>query len=343
MSSLFSDFLTALGVKHTEEYSDSRFSDMPFKSMFGLVNLLKEYNIGATGLKVDPASKSAALEKFPVPFLADTDDGFAIVTKVASGNVTYMSQHKTFVTTLSKFENGWNGITLLASPDDTSCEPEYTRHHIAEIFVRVKAWMLIALAAALFLFSMFATPLYTHWYAWALALLDIVGILLSWMLVQKSLGIHNNTAEAMCSALQQGGCDEIARSEASSFLGIVKWSEVGLSYFSISLMAILLFPDSLEALAAINILCLPYTVWSITYQKFVAKTWCTLCVCVQITLWLLFFAYLFGGITSQILPFTTAFWIDFIVLGCCFVALLLGINHFDDSIQKYVKSNTTSL
>lgn len=102
----------------------------------------------------------------------------------------------------------------------------------------------------------------------------------------------------------------------------------------------LLIPQTLPVLAAINILCLPYTVWSISYQKFKAKVWCTLCVCVQATLWALFATYLLGGWTYQILPLTDNFWIDFLVLGCCYVVALLGINWLDESIIKYLKTNS---
>ena len=186
---------------------------------------------------------------------------------------------------------------------------------------------------------MWADGLYCHVAAWVVMIFDIAGLWFSWSLVQKSLGIHTAAANAVCSAIEEGGCDEIAQSEASSFMGIVKWSEVGLAYFSVSLMAMLLFPQTLPALAAINILCLPYTVWSISYQKFVAKTWCTLCVCVQCTLWLLFVAYLIGGWTKQVFPLG---W-DFVILGCVYGVVLLAINRFDDFlIKRFAASSSAS-
>lgn len=337
MSSLFTDFLSALKVKHTVDYSDSRFEDMPFQSMFGLANLLKEYNVTATGVSVDAASKADAISRFSVPFLADTNDGFAIVLKLTDGTVTYMSQHKTFTTALSKFLQGWNGIALLASTDESSGEPGYIQHHIGDIFRRAKKWILVFLVFALVGFAMWQSELYSRWTAWLLVILDCLGIYLSWMLVQKSLGIRNTTADAMCSALDEGGCDEIARSQASSFFGLVKWSEVGLAYFSTSLFALLMFPESLPALAAINILCLPYTLWSISYQKFVAKMWCTLCVCVQASLWILFATYLLGGWTREILPLSSGFLIQFVVLAFSYGIMLLGINLFDETLVKYLK------
>ncbi len=339
MASLFSDFLTALGVKHTEGYSDRKFAEMPFQSMFGLANLLKQYGVAAAGISVDKESRAEAMTRLPLPFLADTPDGFAIVTNVADGNVSYITQHKQFRVATDKFLAAWNGIALLASADENSVEPFYFRHHVAEIAEGVKRWVLRVLVVLLLGFAMWASGLWSHWAAWFTLLLDCIGIWLSWMLVQKSLGIHSGAADAVCSVLEEGGCDELARSEASSFMGIFKWSEVGLAYFSISLLALLLFPSTLPALAAINILCLPYTVWSILYQKFKAKVWCTLCVCVQATLWLLFVSYLAGGVIARILPFTPSFWINFAVLAACYIATLLGINALDTALSNHLKTD----
>lgn len=339
MASLFSDFLGSLGVRHTEEYSDRRFREMPFQSMFGLVNLLKEYGIGAVGMRVDEGEKHMVLPLLPRPFLADTADGFVIVTEVSDGNVSYISQQKQFCVPVGEMAEGWNGIALAASCDATSIEPEYYRHHVAEISKGVKRWGLRILLVMLSVFAMVASGLSHQWAAWLIAALDCAGLWLSWMLVQKSLGLRNKTADAVCSALEEGGCDEIAQSEASSFMGIFKWSEVGMAYFSVSLLALLIFPSSLPALAAVNILCLPYTIWSITYQKFVAKAWCTMCVGVQATLWLLFAAYLLAGATASIFPLSAHSVLAAAVLVCCYVTALLGLNQIDDGLAKYLKTD----
>lgn len=341
MSSLFSDFLTALGVRHTEDYSDRRFEEMPFQTMFGLANLLKDYGVGNSGVSVEAPARKDALAAFRTPFIIDTPVGFLIVLKTDGDSVTYMSHQKVFSVPSAEILDSWNGIALLAAPDSDSIEPEYGLHHVAEMSKSVKYYVLVILAAALTGFAMWRTGLYADWAAWLVLVFDCSGIWLSWMLVQKSLGIHNSAAEAVCSVLEEGGCDQLAQSEASSFMGIFKWSEVGLAYFSVSLLAMLLFPALLPVLAAINILCLPYTVWSIMYQKFKAKVWCTLCVCVQATLWLLFGAYILGGWTYRIEPFTPDFWINFLVLGCCYVGVLLGINHLDDALLKYFKTKTS--
>lgn len=337
MASLFTDLLMSLGVKHTQDYSDMRFSQMPFPSLFGMVELLKDYGVGSRGVFVPPASRAAAFREFKTPFVADTEDGFIIVTDISGDEATYLSQHEEFRAGTADLVHAWNGIALLAQADEGSVEPGYGRHRIALMSQGVKRWVLYAAIALLTGWAMYSSGLYSSWYGWVLLLLNCMGLAFSVMLVQKSLGIKSKKADAVCSALEEGGCDSIATSEASEFFGIFKWSEVGLSYFSVNLGAMLLCSGSLPALAAANIMCLPYTVWSIWYQRFKAKTWCTLCVLVQCTLWLLFFTFLLGGVTLNMPLGTGDFWIDFVVLGCSYVALLLGLNSVDSALIHQIK------
>ncbi|MDE6322441.1 MAG: vitamin K epoxide reductase family protein [Muribaculaceae bacterium] len=324
-------------MKHTEQYSDIRFKDMPFKSLFGLTSLLREYNIGSAGVNVPADSRQEALIQFTTPFLADTAEGFVIITSVNNDEVKYLSQSQAFTLLSAEMAKAWNGTALLVEADETSIEPDYTLHRVDEIFGVLKRYTLKLTIIALIGVALWLSGLYRNWTSYILVALNGVGIWLSWLLILKALGVSNHAADAVCSVLQEGGCDEIARSDASSLFGIFKWSEVGMAYFTVSLLGMLLFPQTLPALAAINVLCLPYTIWSITYQKFKAKVWCTMCVGVQITLWLLAICYLIGGYDRLI--FDGQFWIQFGILAACYVAVLLAINAIDNGIQKNFKVN----
>ncbi|MDE6299549.1 MAG: hypothetical protein K2M10_07895, partial [Muribaculaceae bacterium] len=87
---------------------------------------------------------------------------------------------------------------------------------------------------------------------------------------------------------------------------------------------------SLPALALCNIFCLPFSFWSIWYQRFKAGKWCTLCVTVQCSLWLLFFSYLAGGWVKESFPIK----IDFFVLGISYLGLMLLINAVMPLMQR---------
>ena len=180
------------------------------------------------------------------------------------------------------------------------------------------AFAVVALIAYLFV----TNRLYDHVSTILLTVIDIAGIYITWLLVQKSAHIKNKHADAVCSVVEAGGCDDILSTSASKFFGIFGWSEVGFAYFSVSLLCLLIFPQFIGYLALINVICLPFSFWSVWYQKFKAKTWCTLCLCVQSMLWLLFFCYLGGGWLKEVLPIK----IEFFVLGFTYLAVMLGLN-----------------
>lgn len=318
--SIFSRFLTALGVPHTDSWSDARFRGMTFKSLYGLSHLLTEYGVPNKGVRV---TDKAVIRGLDTPFLAQTGSGaFVIVTGVGPDAVEYDSVGATQKTGLENFINAWNGVALLAFPGAESREPDYARHHLAELISGLTRYALGAAALAIFVYFFVTRGLYAHLSTVLLALFNCMGLFFSYLLLQKSLNIHTAVSDRVCGVLEQGGCDSIMELPVSKLFGVFSWSEVGFGYFGVSLVTLLLFPHMWGALAICNVCCLPYTFWSIWYQKFRARHWCTLCVSVQSTLWLLFFAYLGGGWLGA----STPFHVDFLVLLAVYLFAVLSLN-----------------
>lgn len=318
-TTIFTDFLTELGVPHTQGYSDKQFENMPFKSLFGLSKLLGQYGVEGEGINL---SSPGDIVKLDVPFIAHTGGGLVIVTGIKDDSIRYMTQGVAEEMPLSEFQKAWSGTVFVAYPREDSCEPGYKEHCRDLFFTKAKRWMLWVCAVALFLYLFISNGIYRHVSTVLLALIDIAGLYLTYLLVQKSLKIKNRVADTVCKALQEGGCDNVLEMKAAKFFGIFSWSEVGFTYFSVSLLTLLIFPQWICYLALCNACCLPFTFWSIWYQKFRAKMWCTLCVSVQCSLWMLFFCDLGGGWFSGIFPLK----IEFFVLGVTYLFVLLALN-----------------
>lgn len=316
---LFCDYLSALGVPHTCSYSNRRFAGMPFQSLFGLTKLLEEYGVQSEGYQLNDKRELAELTP---PFIAATPDGFVIVTSVDDTSVSYLTQGVAETVPFDSFARVWNGTVLLSFPDRDAAEPKYALHKRLEFFNRSKKWVLTAAVALLMAYLFVVNGIYRSIWSVLLMLIDMGGIYFTYLLVQKSLKIHNPAADRVCGVLQAGGCDSILETKASKFFGLFGWSEVGFAYFSVSLITLMLLPEMLPWLALCNLCCLPFTVWSIWYQRFRAHKWCTLCVCVQGSLWLLFFCYLFGGWLKEAWPLS----LNFVALGLAYLAVMLGLN-----------------
>lgn len=316
---LVSDLLTALKVPFTQDYTKQRFDSMPFKTLFGVTQLLKEYGVDSTGYILDD---KAELHQIPTPFIAQTKGGLVIITGISSDSINYLTQGLPETMPLSDFEEAWTEVVLIPTVLPHAKEPDYGSHLRTVFINRGKKWLLLVLAALLVAYLFVFNGLWRFWSVWALLAIDSFGLWLTYMLVQKSLSIKNKVADKVCGVLQEGGCDSILKTSASSFFGFFSWSEVGFTYFGVSLLAMLIAPQTIHWLALINICCLPFTLWSIWYQKFRAKHWCTLCVSVQLSLWLQFVCYLLGGWEAPVFPLK----LGFFTLGATFVFVLLALN-----------------
>jgi uncharacterized membrane protein/thiol-disulfide isomerase/thioredoxin len=106
-----------------------------------------------------------------------------------------------------------------------------------------------------------------------------IGVLLLWYEIDN----QNASLQKICKAGKKMNCHAILNSAASRILGIVSWSEIGFIYFTGSLLALLAsgFSDSYFILQSwLNVLSLPFIVFSFYYQWRVVKQWCVLCITV---------------------------------------------------------------
>lgn len=331
-NTIVSRWLTLLGVKHTASYTDKRFKSMPFPTLFGLSNLLKEYNIQSNGYEIDDKKE---ISQIPVPFIAPVKNKFVIVECVKNDRLYYSTVGVQESISTSDFIDVWSGVAFTAEVTSKSIEPDFVKHKMAEAMADLRDIGIWTIGLLLFAWFFITRGDLHNWGTIVLPAVYAFGLWLSMMLVGKDWGIKSKRSDAVCNVLQPGGCDSITKSDAATFLGIFHWSEVGFTYFSVGLIVLLLFPQYAGWLALIDVCALPYTVWSITYQKFKAKTWCTMCVGVQLTLWIQFFIFLLSGWYKHIMPFS---W-NAIVLLFVYGGVMLTLNRLDSFIKKLRATN----
>ncbi len=333
--SIFTTFLSSLGVPYTEAYSDRQLQRMPFKSLFGFSRLLTSYGIPNAAFSL-PDKKGLA--KIDTPFLAQKGHSFVVVTEVAEEangtQFTYVSEGETITEPDNEFLNDCTGVILQAYPDSTSHEPDYSHHHIAEMATVSKRWLLYASFIILIIVGFITSDMWKHLSTILLSAVNLAGLSVTWLLILKSLKVKSTAADSVCGVLQTHGCDHVLEDKASSFFGLFSWSEVGLAYFSVSTLILFLFPETLPQLALINACCLPFTLWSIWYQKFRIKTWCTLCVITQTLLWCQFFCYLFGGWWHGTFPLH----FSILLIGITYFGVMLMLN----AVCTFIKNKDNS-
>ena len=322
MKNIFVCLLNEMKIKHTKSFSNNQFNEHPHNNnLYGLSKLLSDYNIENKGIKIN--DRSSVLPKLETPFIAHTGSDFIAVIKNTQEKVEYIWRDKQISISPNEFIKNWSGIVLLVEENEQSSEPNYKEHRKQELISICKN-IILTLVVIFFLgIAGFSTKVYSSISLMIALLINLCGIYISYLLILKQMQINSSYADKICSLfVHKSDCNNILESEASKFLGIFSWSEIGLGYFFSIMMIILFYPIFYPYIVLINICALPYTIWSVWYQKIVAKQWCPLCLLIQTTLWVLFINnFTFGHILWP------TFTIQAILLsGCIYIFPVLFLN-----------------
>jgi uncharacterized membrane protein len=264
-----------------------------FPRLISLSDVLSEIKIPNLATRIMPQQ----LAEIPLPAIAHFENGmgYVTVTKVFENTIEW-HHDKVGINqeSISKFSQKWEGVTLLAEPNELSGEDEYLLSRNKEILDVLKIPFGILILAGIFkmLFIKSLDFISVYWVVWGIQITKLIGVAICIMLIWHSLDSNNPFLKKVCQINKKSNCNNILNSSVAQLWGIISWSEIGLFYFLGSLIAFLVVPNSsFVILKVLNIVALPYTVWSIYYQGFVVKSWCPLCVTVQILLWIEFIIF----------------------------------------------------
>lgn len=290
-TSIFTDILKILKVPHTFNYSKILYDEHPYKdSLYGLSTLLDKYMIQNSGYFVE--NKEHALSKITFPFIVATgEDMLIVLSPEERDHYQIIWKGKRGIISKKELLYLWNGQVLLFSSTKESIEPDYKKHLKIALFEYLQNIMGFFSILVIVFISFYRLNLTKELII--LIFINIAGLYISFLLHQKENNIQNEVADKICSLFKEGDCSVVLKSSASKFLGIINWTEIGISYFISNVLIMIIFPKCISYLAWLNIAILPYSFWSIWYQKFKARIWCPLCLSVQIVLWFIFFINLY--------------------------------------------------
>lgn len=318
---VFVSLLEILKVRYTKWFSFKYYNEHPYKNnMYGLSMMLSEYNIENQGGRIK--DKQEALFNLDVPFIAHVNNDFVTVYDLGGNNVKYVWKDKYISVSYEEFVNTWSGNILLVESNEDSVEPDYVTHHKLVVLSFVKR---IALVFA-FVFVLGMVGYYTGLYVqlkFVIALfINLIGGYISCLLFFKQIHIYSSHADKICSLLVvQSDCNNILNSKGAKIASF-SWSEIGLGYFIGNVIIILFFPYLYPCVTVINVFALPYTLWSIIYQKIIVRQWCPLCLIVQCVLWMFF---LFNAFFVM-MGFDELHIVDVLLTGSIYVIFIILLN-----------------
>ena len=270
-----------------------------YPSLTSIIDYFKDLNVETQVYQIDKYEYD--LNKLSVPHITHLSSGggrFALIHGIDDGQVKISDErNKNHLISVNDYKEIWDGIIMYANSNIESGEKNYYRGKVESILQKIR----YPFCLAVFLSTM-CMIITSGEFSWPiLFLVKLIGLLISVLLLFQGLNYHHPFFSKLCGIAEKNSCATILQSDAAYLTSWLNWSEVGLFYFSGSLLTIIVIPVFIPVLVWMNIVALPFTIYSITYQYRVGK-WCVLCCSIQVLLVLEYVIFNFIPATS-LLPF----------------------------------------
>lgn len=273
-----------------------------YPSLLSISDALKQWKINNAVAQIAPEQ----LQELPIPFITQIKKDESTFITVVAYNDTHILYKENTERPVSKmqvsdFKKIWTGIVLLAETQASSGEENYNSKKRLDFLRQLKipaAALLLLIFSSIIIGTNHSLQLNLLISLSSFTILKLAGIIITTLLLVYEIDSNNPTLQKICSIGKRTNCNAILQSKGAKLFNLISWSEIGFFYF-IGTFFTLLFSiqnnisSIIQALSLLNIVVLPYILFSVFYQWRIAKQWCILCLGVQ-------FLLLSEGITTFI-------------------------------------------
>ena len=249
---------------------------------------LNKWNIPNGAGKID----AHKIDELPVPFITNiqhSDNPLAIVTEITDTTIKYLQKNynKSVTESRKDFLKKWNGVYLIAEPNEDSGEANYEKNKQKAFFnglIPVACFFAMLVLSFILLnntISSFTLPAVHITGIYIEYFILLAGVFVTSLLLWYEIDKTNPLLQKVCTGIAKGNCNAILSGKQAKVFSWLSWSEVGFFYFSIALLILVFAKNAISIIAWLNIMALPYSAFSVYYQWRVAKQWCVLCLAVQ--------------------------------------------------------------
>lgn len=273
--------LKELKVKHSKTFVEENYVNAPDSdNMLGIQRILSRYGIETVGVHFQ--NKEEAGLTFPCVLHWEN---YTVVGIDTDGNrIKYYFDGQYITEEISRFNEKWTGDALFLTNVDNAKEPTYVQNRINDLYdltIRGFFFVLITCLGVMYLIRNGITnPRAIN------MVFDVLGFAICTLLFQKQINKGSTLTDKVCSLLHKGGCDTVLETDEAKFLGVISWTEVGLTYFTSRIIFGSFCENNLLILQVVGWFAMPYGIWSIWFQAFKAKHWCIICCSIQAIIWI---------------------------------------------------------
>lgn len=230
------------------------------------------------------------LNDLPTPFIAHTNYNgghFFVVTDVKI-DITYLdNEGRKKLKSREDFLKEWSHIVLLPYAEPDAGETVYHKKRREEFWRR--NYLLVSLGFGFLVILLYGIINFDSGDIWPgiLMFLTFIGAFISGVLSWADVTRDNAVLREFCTSEKNTGCNAILNSKAARLFGVIGWSEIGFLYFTGEFIFLLSYYGqpglSISLFSWINVVALPFIIYSILYQWH-ARKWCPVCITVQVIL-----------------------------------------------------------
>ena len=282
------NFFSMYGIKYTDDYLDQLLMRHPAQlSLWGIKDIFQRYGIKCECVQFNDKLRISNEE---TPFIIIGRNDIFIIKSIENGVVNAMSSDgKNEKILLPLFLDDWDGNALIIDIEQISGEPNYIFHNKQRIISNTRriiigcSMILTISALIIFLKSLIASTLILE-----LIITNLLGTCISTILLFKSHHISHSIVDFLCGTNGSNvDCNRVTYSNGGKIFNLYDMSELSFTFFTTNLLVLLITPNLLSELTVFICISMVFTIWSIYYQAFKLKTWCTLCISVSLLIWIM--------------------------------------------------------
>lgn len=249
-----------------------------YPSLNSLVGVLNHFGIENYPIQVDENLEN--LSSLPIRFITKTKENsaFVMVTKREGAiNLTY-EDFTSKKLTEQEFLKIWDGkLLIVEAPAREIGLASGTRLSLiisalgVSVLLGLVFWNLNGLLERLHL------------------LLALSGLFVGVLILNKRFGGMSSLLDKVCHFTSKNDCDKVINSTEISLPFNLELGDLAVTYFAAHVVSWIVSAASgidISLLFYLAILTIPITLFSLYYQKYVVRSWCTLCLAIVGTLWL---------------------------------------------------------
>lgn len=316
MEQIVTEYLIYLNIPISRSYCKKCILSHPdYPSLLSVADTLERLGIDHQVGQLETKNTS----ELPIPCIIHIDKG--------GGQLVFLKDQDDLDTYESDIDD-WDGVVLKAKDTDSVADKEHNEYYAKEINRRNLSTVLVAAVLGLIILPIL--PTYS-WLYFSLIATTVCGAVAGYFLLAKNLGVTYKSVERFCNAGKRTNCDRILNAEDANLFGFLTFTDAAASYFFFQLLIgglfIPLFEGAasfLSVLATASILTIPVIVYSLYYQAVKAKTWCRLCVGIDVILSLQasLFAFMYA---EQMFALTTVQFVPVLISVLLFAAVTSSI------------------